>query len=131
MTPPTYFVAVLGDPQPPGKDTVQSGIYHPDRRYAPFPTQSGDVLLLYCTGGYSEHAMQAPGVGIVLDTDDESVEYRYLPLSQPVSKDSIEHAFQPSDNDKFKNIRFASFWLFEIPRESFAKAVGDQPIRWP
>ena len=131
MIAPKYFFAVLGNPEPPGKDTVESGIYHPDRRYAPFPTRPGDVLLLYCTARYSEHPMQAPGLGIVLKTDNESVEYRYLPLSQPLSKERIEHGFQPSENKKFESIRFASHWLFEISRESFAKAVGDQAIRWP
>ncbi|MBI4463417.1 MAG: hypothetical protein HY647_01825 [Acidobacteria bacterium] len=130
MTQPKYFLAVLGNPEPPGKDTIESGLYHPDQKYAPFPVHPGDVLLLYCTGSYTEHFMQSPGFGVVLRTDDKSIHYGYFPFSRPVSKDRIEHTFQPNDNDKFKNIRFSSFWLFEISRESFAKAVGEQPIRW-
>ena len=131
MTPPKYFFAMLGDPEPPGKDTIESGIYHPDPNHAPFPTKPGDVLLLYCTAGYTEYPMQAPGLGIVLDSKDRSVEYRYLPLAQPVSKQRIEQQFQPSDTDKFRNRRFAGFWLFEISKESFTRAVGDQAIMWP
>ncbi len=42
-----YFFAMFGDPTPPLKDTVESGVYHPDSKYAPFPPNVGDVLLLY------------------------------------------------------------------------------------
>ena len=131
MSSPKYFFAMFGNPKPPEKDTVESGIYHPDPKHAPFPTKPGDVLLLYCTSSYSKHPMQAPGIGIVLHTDDEIVYYRYLPLSRPIPKERIEHEFQPDDADKFKNRRFSGFWLFEISRESFARAVGDQAIAWP
>ena len=131
MSSPKYFFAMFGDPKPPAKDTIESGIYHPHPKRAPFPTKPGDVLLLYCAGSYSEYPMRAPGLGIVLYTDDEIVQYRYLPLSQPISKDRIEHEFQPSDVGNFRNRRFAAFWLFEISRESFTRAVGDQAIMWP
>jgi hypothetical protein len=131
MKSPNYFLAIFGDPKPPEKDTVESGIYHPDPRHAPFGTNPGDVLLLYCTGGYAEHPMRAPGLGVVLQSDDESVQYRYLPLVEPISKERIEQEFEPSDADKFRNRRFAGFWLFEISRGSFARAVGDKTIKWP
>lgn len=131
MSSPKYFLAVFGDPTPPEKDTVESGIYHPDPRYAPFPTKRGDIVLLYCTGSYSKYPMQAPGLGIVLHTNDEIVQYRYLPLSQPILKDRIERKFQPSDAEKFGNRRFSSFWLFEILRESFVGALGDRALVWP
>jgi len=131
VSSPKYFFAMFGDPRPPEKDTIESGIYHPDPKHAPFPTRPGDVLLLYCTGSYRQYPMQAPGLGIVLHTDNEIVRYRYLTLSQPISKDRIEHEFQPSDADKFKNRRFTGFWLFEISRESFVRAFGNRAIVWP
>jgi hypothetical protein len=131
MSSPKYFFAMFGDPKPPEKDTVESGIYHPDPKHAPFPTRPGDVLLLYCTARYSEYPMQAPGVGIVLHIDDEIVRYRYLPFSRPILKERIEQGFQPDDAHKFKNRRFAGFWLFEILRASFTEAVGGQAIAWP
>lgn len=43
---PKYFISVLGDPKPPHKDTVESGVYHPDPKYAPFLPEPGDILLL-------------------------------------------------------------------------------------
>jgi len=131
MSSPKYFFTMFGDPTPPEKDTIESGIYHPDPKHAPFPTKPGDILLLYCTGSYSKYPMQVPGLGIVLHTNDEIVQYRYLPLSQPISKDRIEREFQRSDADKFRNRRFSGFWLFEIWRESFVRALGDRALVWP
>lgn len=75
--------------------------------------------------------MRAPGLGIVLRKDSEVIEYRYLPLTQPVAKYRIEREFQADDLAKFKNRRFAAFWLFEISRESFVGAIGGQAIAWP
>lgn len=131
MSRPKYFFAMFGDPNPPEKDTVESGIYHPDPKHAPFATRPGDVLLLYCTENYSRHPKQAPGIGVVLDTDQKKVTYRYLPLTQSVSKTMIEEKFQAKDGTKFKNRRFTGFWLFEISRESFIDVLGDQMIAWP
>lgn len=67
MNRPKYHIAVFGNPVPPEKDLVESGFYHPDVKYTPCNTQPGDILLLYCTGSYSEHAMTVPGVGIVFE----------------------------------------------------------------
>jgi hypothetical protein len=131
MRSPRYFFAMFGNPKPPGKDTVESGIYHPDPKYAPFRTNPGDVLLLYCAGTYREYPMRAPGLGVVLQTDHQSVQYRYLLFSVPILKKGIEQEFDPSDADKFRNRRFAGFWLFQISRESFTRAVGDRGIKWP
>jgi hypothetical protein len=46
LTQPRYFEAVFGDPQPPHKDVVESGAYHPNAEDAPFPVAPGDVMLL-------------------------------------------------------------------------------------
>ena len=130
MVSPRYFIAIFGDPVPPLKDRVQSGIYHPAPKFSPFQTAPGDVLLLYCTGGYDEYSMQAPGIGIVLETSKDAVQYRYLPLSRSISKEAIERGLEKSDADKFANRRFSSFWLFQISRDSFIKVIGDRTVVW-
>jgi hypothetical protein len=73
LTHPRYFVAVFGDPQPPHKDVVESGVYYPNAKYAPFPVEPGDVMLPYCTGSYAQHQIEVPGLGVVLSTDNQSV----------------------------------------------------------
>ena len=78
MPSPRYFFAMFGDPHPPEHDTVESGIYHPDAAFAPFPVVVGDVLLLYCTGGYAEFAMTVPGIGIAIHVDNEVIKYNYF-----------------------------------------------------
>ncbi len=126
---PKYFVAVFGDPEP-GKDAVESGIYTPDAKYAPFRPNAGDVMLLYCTNGYSRHPIKVPGIGVVLRVDREHIEYRWLPFDQAISKAEIDRNFDSDDVGKMRLIHFASHWLFEISRESFSKTVGDRAIAW-
>lgn len=131
MSSPGYFFAMFGDPRPPEKDRVESGIYHPNPQTAPFPTQPGDFLLLYCTGNYAEHALSFPGVGVVLGQDHEIIKYRYIPLVQPIPKQKIDSSFVPDDLTKFHNIRFNTFWLFQISRRSFVTTIGIPEIAWP
>lgn len=76
MSSPHYFFAMFGEPISPDKDIVESGVYHPDLKSAPFPTQPGDILLLYCIENYTAHPMQVPGLGIVLHTDNTIICYR-------------------------------------------------------
>lgn len=131
MADPRYFFAMFGQPIPPDKDTIESGVYHPDSRLAPFPVRPGDMLLLYCTDKYTGHAMKVPGIGVATRIDNVVVEYRYLPLNQPIPKTRLEQVFAPHDLDKFKNRRFAAFWLFELSRESFVATVAQSLIEWP
>jgi hypothetical protein len=131
MNTPTYYVVVFGNPEPPEKARVESGRYHLGIRGTNIPGENGDILLPYCTGSYSEHFMSVPGIGIVISKDNDSIFYRYLPLSKPISKDRIDQSFTAEDRDKFSNIRFDSFWMFAISPESFRKCVGDIPIDWP
>ena len=131
MDTPRYFVAVFGEPSPPNKDTIESGIYHPDQKLAPFPSEPGDILLIYCTDNYPAHRMEVPGFGIVLGTDDQTVRYRYLPLVKSIPKSKIERSFGADDIAKFKSRRFSTYWLFEISKESFLRTVGKQGILWP
>ena len=131
MNTPKYYLAVFGDPKPPDKDTIDSGIYHPDPKFAPFPTEPGDFLLLYCTKGYAEHAMHIPGIGVVLETASSEILYRYLPLTKTITKHELENGLDPTDKKKFSNIRFSSHWLFEISRQSYLNAVADRGVLWP
>jgi hypothetical protein len=130
LVPLKYFVAVFGDPRRPEKEPVESGIYYPDPIRGTFP-KSGDILLIYCTGNYPDHPKKIHGIGIVLGTDGQTVNYRYLPFVEPIPKSKIDQAFEPIDIAKFKNIRFDTFWLFKISKESFVGTVGAQRIRWP
>lgn len=131
MNSPKCFVAIFGDPQPPRKNRVESGEYHPDPQYAPFPTDSGDFILLYCTGSYPQRFMQIAGIGVVLSTDSESVKYRWLPFKEPIPKSQIDVAFEPADLKRFGNIRLSSHWLFEISLKSFCDTVASQKVDWP
>jgi len=131
MNAPKYYVAVFGDPKPPDKDMIESGVYHPDPKFAPFPAEPGDFLLLYCTAGYAEHSMSIPGIGVVLETTNSEIYYRYLPLTKMISKYELENKLDSTDKEKFSNIRFSSHWLFEISRRSFLNAVADRGVLWP
>ncbi len=130
MNPPQYYFALFGEPHPPEHDSFESGTYHPDPRCAPFPTNMGDILLLYCSGNYPGHVREAPGLGIVLQRDEQVVQYRYLPLAEAIPMHEIQQAFEPDDIAKFNNRRFFNFWLFEISKTSFARAVGKKQILW-
>jgi hypothetical protein len=129
MDRPRYFVAVFGDPRP-DKDAVDSGVYTPDSKYAPFPTRPGDVMLLYCTTGYAAYSMQVPGIGVVLRVDRNNIGYRWLPFTQPIPKATIDVSFDPDDLVNMGNIRFSAKWLFEVSQKSFLKTISDRAIAW-
>jgi hypothetical protein len=131
MKTPKYHIAVFGDPNPPDKDEVESGIYHPDMKFSPFRIDPGDFLLLYCTGNYAEHSKRVPGIGVVLEAAGAEIRYRYLPLREAASKDILNAKLQPVDKEKLSNIRFSSHWLFEISRQSFWGIMADHSVIWP
>lgn len=97
---PKYFLSVLGAPQPPEKDLVESGVYHPEPKYTLFLPELGDIMLLYCTGSYDKHAMRIPGIGIVLGKNSLEIHYRYLPLSNAIPKYVIDEKFETTDKKK-------------------------------
>lgn len=119
MKEPAYYVAIFGNPDPPEKDTVESGRYHLGIRGTDIPGERGDIILLYCTGSYAEHFMSVPGIGVILTKHKESINYRYFPLSKPIPKDYIFRSFTDEDKKKFSNIRFDNFGMFKISKESF------------
>ncbi len=123
-----YHLAVFGDPRPPNKDLVESGIYHPDPRLTPFDIRPSDVLLLYCTGGYRGHEKESPGIGLVLAVDDVAVKYRYVPFKIAVGKVEIDRGFEPDNARSFGNIRFSTFWLFELSAGSFERTLGSDRL---
>lgn len=130
MSKPRYFISVFGKPDPPDKDLIESGIYHPEPKYAPFSPDPGDILLVYCTAGYISHSMVSPGIGIVLGKDSRKIHYRWVPFADAVPRSVIDQRFDPDDLKKLGNIRFSSQWLFEISRDSFSKTVRDRAIQW-
>ena len=131
MKKPAYYVAVFGKPEPPDKDTVDSGRYYLGIRGSDTPGERGDILLLYCTASLGDNMMSVPGIGIVLTKTKESIFYRYLPFTSPISKDKIDRAFTEEDRKKFTSIRFNTYWLFDISHESFSNATRDISINWP
>jgi len=131
MNDPKYHIAIFGDPKPPEKDAIESGVYHPDMKFAPFRIDPGDFLLLYCTGSYTEHAMRVPGIGVVLEIVGSKIRYRYLPLREAASKYELDDKLEPMDKERFSNIRFSSHWLFQISRQSFLNIVAERGVLWP
>jgi hypothetical protein len=131
MNQPRYFFSVFGDPSPPDKDTIESGVYHPDPNYAPFPPNPGDILLCYGTLLYRDYSMAVPGIGVVLGKDKLTVQYRYLPFDMQILKSELNNRFEPKDVKKLNNIRFSSHWLFEISKTSFLNVTRGARIKWP
>jgi len=131
MKKPAYYLAVFGKPDPPDKDTVDSGRYYLGIRGTDTPGERGDIILLCCTSSYSEDTIIAPGIGIVLTKNKESIFYRYLPFSSPISKDKIDETFTGEDRKKLSSIKFNTYWLFDISSESFSNATRGVFINWP
>jgi hypothetical protein len=131
MKNPAYYVAVFGKPEPPDKDTVDSGRFYLGLRGADTPGERGDILLLYGAAGSEENIMSAAGVGIVLTKTKDSIFYRYLPFSSPISRDRIDNAFTEEDRKKLTSMRINTYWLFDISRESFDNATRGVSINWP
>lgn len=125
MTPRSrFYLAVFGNPTTPGHVTVEEGRFGVLSGW-PIDLAEGDRVLLYCTGGYALYPKSVPGVGVVeeVDHDNRRFFYDYRRLERPVPLDELRLAFQPDDRAKLANIRFDSFWLFEIARKSYRNAV--------
>jgi hypothetical protein len=87
-------------------------------------------MLLYCTASDGGYFMQVPGIGVVLCKDRENIQYRWLPFSKAIPKASLDNYFKPDDVKKLGNIRFSSYWLFEVSKLSFSNAVDTRSIAW-
>lgn len=124
MKGPRYYFAVFGNPLHPGHVTVEEGRFGVNAGW-PDGIAPGDLVLLYCTGGYARYPKSAPGVGVVEEVDHarQSFLYDYEPLARPVPLDTLRLAFEPVDAARLANIRFNNHWLFEIEPASFHRAV--------
>ena len=109
----------------PGHVTVEEGHFGVSAGW-PESIAPGDLVLLYCTGGYARYPKSVPGVGVVEEVDygQQSFTFDYEPLSQPVPLEALRFVFEPVDAAKLRNIRFNNHWLFEIAAESFGRTVG-------
>lgn len=131
MKNPAYYVAMFGKPEPPDKDSADSGRFFLGKRGADTPGERGDVLLLYAQAGPAGTVMSAPGIGIVLTKTKEYIFYRYLPFPSPLTKERIEEGFTEEDGIKWSGIGSNTYWLLEISAESFRNAVRGAGIAWP
>ena len=124
MSERRYFLAVFGNPMLPGHVTVEEGHFGVSAGWPP-RIAAGDLVLLYCTGGYALYPKSVPGVGVVEEVDhgSRSFTFDYEALSRPIPLEELRFAFEPVDAAKLRNIRFNNHWLFEIDAESFARAV--------
>jgi len=131
MKEPTYYVAIFGKPEPPDKDTADSGRFFLGMRGTDTPGERGDILLPYSPSGHAENIMNAPGIGIVLTKTKEFIYYRFLPFLSPITKDQMDKEFTDEDREKLNGIRFNTYWLLGISRESFINATRGASIDWP
>ena len=131
---PKYFIAIFGDPgkAPNNKDKVEEGRYITHPNHWPSSVSKGDIMLLYCTGSYPDHCQEAPGIGVVLELDsiNNSIMFRYLPLVDPIDMSTINLGLLSQDARKFGNRRFSTFWIFEILKDSFVNVMLETKINW-
>jgi hypothetical protein len=125
---PRYFFAVFGEPGAE-KPRIDNGHYPHKGYISSLGTVPGDVILLYCTGFYAEHFMEAPGIGIVLDTSEEEVYYQYLPFKRPVDWLIIKESLKDYTN-RLQNLSLKGNWLFEISSASFRNTLEGRQIDW-
>jgi len=131
MKKPAYYVAVFGKPEPPDKDTADSGRFYLGLRGTDTPGDRGDILLLYRMDGTADNSMSVPGLGVVPTKTRDFIFYRYLPFSSPISKDQIDKALADEDREKFTDIGSNTYWIFDISNESFRNATKGVFIHWP
>ena len=124
MKEPRFYLAVFGNPMLPGHVTVEEGRFGVSAGW-PESIAPGDLVLLYCTGGYARYPKSVPGVGVVEEVDHGSWSFTfdYEALSQPVPLEELRFVFEPVDAAKLRNIRFTNHWQFEIAAASFGRAV--------
>ena len=131
---PAYFIAVFGLPHV-STNPVDGGVY-------PLLTTivsnsgigPGDVMILYCCGGYPGHDREAPAIGVVTKLQVNSVDgrltdihYQYLPLSHPIPL----HALKATIPALITVFSRAVYQLQEVPRNCFRAALAGRQIDWP
>jgi hypothetical protein len=132
MNKPRYFIAVFGAVEKGSKEGVEAGGYFPNPKFPPSAMQMtiGDVLLLYCTANYPGYKMEAPGLGVVLSTASDRVNYRWVPLVQPIARESIKASLGSHEAERFGQLQFGHNWLIEISSESFSNIMRGRSVSW-
>ena len=97
---------------------------------------AGDVMILYCCGGYPGHDQEAPGIGVVTrlthNEDDArltNIHYQFLPLCHPLHLHAIKASI-PELKNKL-NFSRAGNLLRKIGDNSFRAAIAGRQIDWP
>lgn len=120
-----YFIAIFGDPNKPGHDTVASGVFSVlgDSRLRVGP---GDYILLYCTADYPNYGRSAPGVGRVKSVSrvDRLVTHEicWFPKAVPLSE--IRKCFTSEDEVTFNRLNLSTYRFREIEAASFQNVTA-------
>lgn len=126
MNAPRYFVVVFGDPEiGTDRNRVESGVYEAGLGYPAFTVKPGDMLLLYCTYYYAEYRQRIPGKGRVRSATGVKIDYDWMPLPQPITRQTIRASFTPDDWKKMCRLGIKSRRCFEISKDSFSKVIGN------
>jgi hypothetical protein len=134
---PNYFFVAFGAKYA-GVNPVEGPIYpHQNGYVSNSGIQSGDVMILYCCGGYPGHDQEAPGIGVVTrltqnknDAQLTNIHYQYFPLSCPVDWNTISTSILELAGKK-RNFSLAGNILRKISNNSFRSAIAGQQINWP
>ena len=120
-----YYLAVFGDPTLPDHVTVEEGHFGVSSGW-PVELAKSDRVLLYCTESYRLYSKSVPGVGVVEGVDHENHRFffEYRRLDKRVPLEEVRLALHPDDRVKLANIRFDSFWLFQITPRSYRNVVA-------
>jgi len=129
-----YFLAAFGAPHA-GTHPVHGGVYP---LLATVVTNSeiqpGDVMILYCCGGYPGHDREAPALGVVTklvgnshDSRLTDIHYQYFPFCHPIPL----YALKASIPGLKTNFSLPAYQLQSIPRNAFRAAVAGRQIDWP
>lgn len=134
---PNYFLVAFGQ-RYASQNPVHGSVYPHLKQYVKNSgIEAGDVMILYCCGGYPGHQQEAPGVGVVTRLTDNqhnarltNIHYQYFPLCQPVDWDTIKASIPELDKKK-RNFNLIGNILRRISDNSFRTAIAGRQIDWP
>lgn len=134
---PDYFFVAFGAKYA-GVNPVEGPIYpHLTGYVRNSGIRAGDVMILYCCGGYPGHDQEAPGIGVVTElaqNEDDvkltNIHYQYFPLTSPVGWNTISTSVLELAGKK-TNFSLAGNILRKISNNSFRSAIAGQRIDWP
>lgn len=120
-----YWLGVFGDPDVDGHVAVEGGTFG-HHRGLPEQMAVGDVFLCYCTGTYRRYARSVSGLGVIRAVERErgGFTYDYRPFAEPLPSSLLRFRFTEADRWKLGNIRWDTFWLFEVSAASFAAVMA-------